>query len=117
MNKKTELHHRTSEIHHHYNNLHTNVLPNIVIVGKHRQGIKNVTYITLVNVYVDLLVFTHIAGTTISFLSIQYVHGDLCKHLGIDSSHTEYWLKSIVLVAYGIFFYIVFTPISITSGL
>ena len=22
----------------------------------------------------------------ISFLSIQYVHGDLCKHLGIDSS-------------------------------
>ena len=21
-----------------------------------------------------------------SFLSIQYVHGDLCKHLGIDSS-------------------------------
>ena len=30
-----------------------------------------------------------------SFLSIQYVHGDLCKHIGIDSStdldaHTEY---------------------------
>ena len=24
-----------------------------------------------------------------SFLSIQYVHGDLCKHLGIDSS-TDY---------------------------
>ena len=22
-----------------------------------------------------------------SFLSIQYVHGDLCKHLGIDSSN------------------------------
>ena len=21
-----------------------------------------------------------------SFLSVQYVHGDLCKHLGIDSS-------------------------------
>ena len=31
---------------------------------------------TLVNVYVDLVVFTR----------IQYVHGDLCKHLGIDSS-------------------------------
>ena len=67
--------------------------------------------ITLVNVYVDLLVFTCIAGTSYtgsgrywcqyyiekqaiclkdyrirSFLSIQYVHGDLCKHLGIDSS-------------------------------
>ena len=24
--------------------------------------------------------------TSIIFLSIQYVHGDLCKHLGIDSS-------------------------------
>ena len=26
-----------------------------------------------------------------SFLSIQYVHGELCKHLGIDSStdHSE----------------------------
>ena len=67
------------------------------------------------------------------------MHGDLCKHLGIDSStdhldrysnlflnayinrnaHTEYlkWLKFIVLVAYGMFFYIVLTPISITSGL
>ena len=31
---------------------------------------------TLVNVYVDLVVLTR----------IQYVHGDLCKHLGIDSS-------------------------------
>ena len=66
---------------------------------------------TLVNVYVDLLVFTHIAGTSYtgsgrywckyyiekhaiclkdyrnrSFLSIQNVQGDLCKHLGIDSS-------------------------------
>ena len=66
---------------------------------------------TLVNVYVDLVVFTRIAGTSEtgsggywcyyyieknaiclkdyrlqSFLSIQYVHGDLCKHLGIDSS-------------------------------
>ena len=66
-----------------------------------------------------------------SFLSIQ--HGDLCKHLGIDSStdlndrysnlfrnayinrhaHTEYlkMIKSIVLVAYCMFFYIVLTPI------
>ena len=61
---------------------------------------------TLVNVYIDLLVFTHIAevvdigvNTNIekhaichkdyrlqSCLRIQYVHGDLCKHLGIDSS-------------------------------
>ena len=66
---------------------------------------------TLVNVYVDLVVFTRIASTLKtrsgrywplyyvekhaiylkdyrirSFLSIQYVHGDLCKHLGIDSS-------------------------------
>ena len=65
---------------------------------------------TLVNVYVDLVVFTRIAGTSYtgsgrywcnyyvekqviclkdyrirSLLSIQYVHGDLCKHLGIDS--------------------------------
>ena len=40
------------------------------------------------NVYVDLLVFTRIAGTIEldHFLSIQYVHGNLCKHLGIDSS-------------------------------
>ena len=47
--------------------------------------------ITLVNVYVDLVVFTRIAITSIdyrlqSFLSIQYVHGDLCKHLGKDLS-------------------------------
>ena len=66
---------------------------------------------TLVNVYVDLLVFTCIAGTSQtgsgrywceyfiekhaiclkdyrirSFLSICHAHGDLCKHLGIDSS-------------------------------
>ena len=66
---------------------------------------------TLVNVYVDLLLFTRIAGTSQAgcdrywckyyiekhaiyhkdnrlqpLLSIQYVHGDLCKHLGIDSS-------------------------------
>ena len=65
----------------------------------------------MVNVYVDLLAFTRIASTSYtgsgrywckyyiekhaiclkdyrirSFLSIQYVHGDLCKHLGIDSS-------------------------------
>ena len=33
-------------------------------------------FFTLVNVYVDLVVFTR----------IQYVHGYLCKHLGIDSS-------------------------------
>ena len=26
------------------------------------------------------------AKGTIDFLSIQYVHGDLCKYLGIDSS-------------------------------
>ena len=25
-----------------------------------------------------------------SFLNIQYVHGDLCKHLGIDSSTRIY---------------------------
>ena len=66
--------------------------------------------ITLVNAYVDLVVFTRIAGTlrpevvdtgvnyiekhaiclkdyrSRSFLSIQYVHADLCKHLGKDSS-------------------------------
>ena len=66
---------------------------------------------SLVNVYVDLLVFTRIAGTSEtgsgrywceyyiekhaicpkdyrikSFFSIRHAHGDLCKHLGIDSS-------------------------------
>ena len=67
---------------------------------------------TLVNVYIDLLVFImHIAGTSKtgsgqywckyyiekhaichkdyriqSFLRIRYVHGHLCMHLGIDSS-------------------------------
>ena len=66
---------------------------------------------TLVTVYVDLPVFMHIAGTSWtgsgqywckyyiekhvichkdyrlqSCLRIQYVHGDLCKHLAIDSS-------------------------------
>ena len=66
---------------------------------------------TLVNAYVDLVVFTRIAGTSYtgsgrywclyfienydiclkdyrirSFWSIQYVHRDLCKHLGIYSS-------------------------------
>ena len=65
--------------------------------------------ITLVNVYVDLVVLRHIAGTSYtgsgrywckycikktchmlkdyrirSFLSIWHTHGDLCKHLGID---------------------------------
>ena len=69
------------------------------------------TYITLVNVYVDLVVFTRIAGTLKtgsgrywpkyyvekhaiwlkdyrirSFLSIRHADGDLCKHLGIDSN-------------------------------
>ena len=69
------------------------------------------THITLVNVYVDLLVFTRIAGTSWigsgrywcsyyiekhaiclkdyrirSFLRIWHAHGDLCKHLGTDSS-------------------------------
>ena len=69
------------------------------------------SHYTLVNIYVDLVVFTRIAGTSKtgsgrywckyhiekhviclkdysirSFLSIQYVHGDLCKHLGIYSS-------------------------------
>ena len=69
------------------------------------------------------------------------MHGDLCKYLGIDSStdhpdqhsnlflnayinrhvHTEYlkWSNSIVLQAYGMFFYIhvVLTPISTISSL
>ena len=62
------------------------------------------------------------------------MHGDLCKHLGIDSrtDHSDrYWnlflndyindhvhaeyLK--MMMAYGMFFYIVSTPISTTSGL
>ena len=66
---------------------------------------------TLVHAYVDLVVFTRIAGTLKtrsgrywhyyyvekhaiclkdyrirSFLSIRHADGDLCKHLGIDSS-------------------------------
>ena len=66
---------------------------------------------TLVNVYVDLMVFTRIAGTSWtgsgrywcsyykekhaiclkdyrmrSFLSIRHTYGNLCNHLGIDSS-------------------------------
>ena len=67
------------------------------------------------------------------------MHGDLCKHLEIDLStdhpdwysnlflnayinrhvHAEClkWSNSIVLLAYGMFFYIVLTPISTTSGL
>ena len=72
--------------------------------------------ITMVNVYVDLMDFTRIAGTSWtgssrywclyyiekhaiclkdyrirSFLSIRHAHGDLCKHLGIDAStdHTD----------------------------
>ena len=28
----------------------------------------------------------HAKGTIISFFSIRHVRGDLCKHLGIDSS-------------------------------
>ena len=47
-----------------------------------------------------------------SFLSIQYIHGDLCKHLGIDSSTNR-----ISMWHMACFFYIVFTPISTTSGL
>ena len=36
-----------------------------------------------------------------SFLSIQYLHGDLCKHLGIDSStdHPD-WYSNLFLNAY-----------------
>ena len=58
-------------------------------------------FFTLVNVYVDLVVFTRIGKYYIekhaiclkdhrlqSFLSIQYVHGDLCKYLGIYSIGT-----------------------------
>ena len=62
--------------------------------------------VTLVNVYVDLVVFTRIAGSLKdyrlqSFLSIQYVHGDLCKHLGVDSStyHPDRY-SNLVLNAY-----------------
>ena len=44
--------------------------------------LKTTSYIyTLVNVYVVLKDYR-----LQSFLSIQYVHGDLCKHVGIDSS-------------------------------
>ena len=64
-------------------------------------------YITLVNVYVDLVVFTRISGSSLtgsgrSFLSIQYVHGDLCKRLGIDSStdHPDRY-SNLFLNAYG----------------
>ena len=38
-------------------------------------------FITLVNVYVDLVEFR-----IRSFLSIWHAHSDFCKHLGIDSS-------------------------------
>ena len=35
-----------------------------------------------------------------SLLSIQYVHGDLCKHLGIDSStHHPDWYSNLFLNA------------------
>ena len=74
-----------------------------------------------------------------SFLSIQYVHGDLCKHLGMDSStdhpdrysnlflnayinrhvHAENLKMILFYSPLGIWhvFYIVLTPISTTSGL
>ena len=72
-----------------------------------------------------------------SFLCIWHAHGDLCKHLGIDSStdlddrysnlflnayinchaHTEYLNMIEVNSPLGIFFYIVLIPISTTSGL
>ena len=74
-----------------------------------------------------------------SFLSIWHAHGDLCKHLGIDSStdlddrylnlflnayinrhaHTEY-LNMIEVYSHlgiGMLFYTLLTPISTTSGL
>ena len=36
-----------------------------------------------------------------SFLSIQYVHGDLCKHLGLDSStDLDDWYSNLFLNAY-----------------
>ena len=91
------------------------VRPSVKYVGDFLKNVvrtsPSLTVFTLVNVYVDLLVFTRIAGTSYtgsgrywcsyyiekhaiclkdyrirSFLSIQYVNGDLCKHLGIDSS-------------------------------
>ena len=74
-----------------------------------------------------------------SFLSIWHAHGDLCKHLGIDSStdlndrysnlflnayinrhaHTEYLNMIEVYSPLGIWhvLYIVLKPISTTSGL
>ena len=36
-----------------------------------------------------------------SFFSIQYVHGDLCKHLGIDlSTYHRDWYSNLFLNAY-----------------
>ena len=35
-----------------------------------------------------------------SFLNIQYVHGDLCKHLGIDSSTDPDRYSNLFLNAY-----------------
>ena len=94
-------------------------------------------------------------ATRTIYLSIQYVHGDVCKHLGIYSStdriirsvlksihkclhksplfdrysnlflnayinchaHTESLNMIEVYSPCGMFFFIVFTPISTTSGL
>ena len=65
-----------------------------------------------------------------SFLSIQYGHGDLCKHLGIDSSadlddrysnlddrYSNLFLNAYINRHVHDEFYIVLTPISTTSGL
>ena len=81
---------------------------------------------TLVNVYVDLVVFTRIAGTLKTgsgrywplyyvekhaicledyrirtFLCIRHADGDLSKHLGMDSStNLDDWYSNLFLNAY-----------------
>ena len=52
-------------------------------------------------IYIEKQAICHKDYILQSFLSFQYVHGDLCKHLGIDSStdHPDRY-SNLFLVAY-----------------
>ena len=50
----------------------------------------------------------------VAFLSIQYVHGDLCKHLGIDSStdHRDRYSNLFLNAYINVFLYSINTNIN-----
>ena len=55
----------------------------LILPVLHRQDVEDIGVNTICTEIHDIC---HKDYKLQSFLSIQYVHGDLCKHLGIDST-------------------------------